>query len=503
VRWLVLLAVGVMFVASVYGFGYVRQSFFPPATRPQFMIDAFLPAGTHIRQSEAFAEQIEKHLLAQEGVKNVTTFVGGGGLRFLLVYSPEGENRAFVQFLVNVEDQSHLDGLIAGIQTHLDTNYPDANAIAKKFLLGPGKGGRVQARFQGPDPMVLRGLASRAREILNSDGLAIAIRDDWREQEKVIRPILQDLSARRNGITRVDVSRALQTSLEGRTVGFYREPPGRGGGVYPQETRLLPIVARPPENERTEAAAINDMQIWSPVAGRMIPMSQVVSGVEVAWEDPVVMRRDRFPTVTVHADPRVGLPSELFRRVRAKFESIELPEGYRLEWGGEYEDSSNARAALAGPLPATVVLMAFIVLWIFNSVRSAASICLTVPLIIIGITVGMLVTDAAFGFMALLGAIALAGEQMKNAIVLVDEFGTQLELGKSPYNAVVDGAVGRLRPVMLVVVTTVLGMIPLLSDPFFSAMAVTIMFGLAFAAFLTMIVVPSLYCIFFGIHPDK
>jgi multidrug efflux pump subunit AcrB len=245
------------------------------------------------------------------------------------------------------------------------------------------------------------------------------------------------------------------------------------------------------------------MQIWSPVAGRMIPMSQVVSGVEVAWEDPVVMRRDRFPTVTVHADPRVGLPSELFRRVRAKFESIELPEGYRLEWGGEYEDSSNARAALAGPLPATVVLMAFIVLWIFNSVRSAASICLTVPLIIIGITVGMLLTNAAFGFMALLGAIALAGEQMKNAIVLVDEFGTQLELGKSPYDAVVDGAVGRLRPVMLVVVTTVLGMIPLLSDPFFSAMAVTIMFGLAFAAFLTMIVVPSLYCIFFGIHPEK
>ncbi len=503
VRWVVLIVVGVMFVASIYGFGLVRQSFFPPATRPQFLIDTFLPAGTHIRQSEAFADQIEKHLLSQEGVKNVTTFVGGGGLRFLLVYSPEGENRAFVQFLVNVDDESYLDGLIAGIQSHLDTNYPDANSIAKKFLLGPGKGGRVQARFQGPDPMVLRGISARAREILNEDGLAMAIRDDWREQEKVIRPVLQDLSARRNGITRVDVSRALQTSLEGRTVGFYREPASLGGGVYPQETRLLPIIARPPANERTETAAIADMQIWSPVAGRMIPMSQVVSGVEVAWEDPVVMRRDRFPTVTVHADPRAGLPSELLGRVRAKIEGIELPEGYRLEWGGEFEDSSNARAALAQPLPATIVLMAFIVLWIFNSVRSAASICLTVPLIIIGITVGMLLTNAAFGFMALLGAIALAGEQIKNAIVLVDEFGTQLELGKSPYNAVIDGAVGRLRPVMLVVVTTVLGMIPLLSDPFFSAMAVTIMFGLAFAAFLTMIVVPSLYCIFFRIHPEK
>jgi multidrug efflux pump subunit AcrB len=213
------------------------------------------------------------------------------------------------------------------------------------------------------------------------------------------------------------------------------------------------------------------------------------------------MRRNRFLTITVHADPRFGLPSQLFNRVRPDIEKINLPAGYSLEWGGEYEDSRDARAALAKPLPLAMVLMVFIVVCIFNSIRATLVICLTVPLAIIGVTAGLLLTGQPFGFMALLGAIALAGEQIKNSIVLVDEFKTQrFDLGKSTYEAVVDGSVSRLRPAMLVAVTTVLGMIPLIPDPFFSAMAVTIMFGLAFACFLTMIVVPALYAIFFRVH---
>jgi multidrug efflux pump subunit AcrB len=212
------------------------------------------------------------------------------------------------------------------------------------------------------------------------------------------------------------------------------------------------------------------------------------------------MRRDRFPTITVHADPRTGLPSQLFNRVRPSIEKIKLPPGYSLNWGGEYEDSRDARAALAKPLPLAMVLMMLIVVSIFNSVRATLVICLTVPLAIIGVTVGLLLTGVAFGFMALLGAIALAGEQIKNSIVLVDEFNTQrFDLGKSIYDAIVAGSVSRLRPVMLVAVTTMLGMIPLLQDPFFSAMAVTIIFGLGFACFLTMIVVPVLYSIFFNV----
>jgi multidrug efflux pump subunit AcrB len=504
-RWAVLALSLVLFFAAVFGFGLITQSFFPPATRPQFMVDVYLPAGTHIRESEAFADTVQQVIQAQPGVTHVSSFIGGGGLRFLLVYTPERENRAYVEFLVNVDDEAKISGLQATVQKYRDENYPDANAVAKKFLLGPGQGGRIQARFSGYDPDRLRALADEAIKIIRDDGGAVCVRHDWREREKVIRPELIEQPALRNGITRVDVAKALETGFDGRAVGFYRESGDSGTGVYPQETRLLPIIARPPLAERSDVNAIHSLQIWSPVAGRMIPLSQVAVGAEVAWEDPVMMRRNRFPTITVHADPRSGLPSQLFNRVRSDIEKIKLPPGYSLDWGGEYEDSRDARAALARPLPLAVVLMVFIVVCIFNSIRATLVICLTVPLAIIGVTAGLLLTGQPFGFMALLGAIALAGEQIKNSIVLVDEFKTQrFDLGKSTYQAIVDGSVSRLRPVMLVAVTTVLGMIPLLPDPFFSAMAVTIMFGLAFACVLTMIVVPALYAIFFRVsEPAK
>jgi multidrug efflux pump subunit AcrB len=255
-------------------------------------------------------------------------------------------------------------------------------------------------------------------------------------------------------------------------------------------------------SERSDVGAIASMQIWSPTAGRMIPLNQVVSGVAVEWEDPIVMRRDRFPTNTIHADPRAGLPSRLFGRVREQIEQIELPAGYSLEWGGEHEDSSKARAALAESLPATVLIIVFIVVCLFNSIRSSFVVLVTVPFGIIGVTLGLMITDQPFGFMALLGVIALAGEQVKNSVVLVEEVHIHLHAKKTPYAALVDASVARLRPVLLVAVTTVLGMIPLLQDAFFSAMAACIMFGLSFACFLTMIVVPALYAILYRIEPD-
>ena len=498
-RWAVLGVTIVLFVAALYGFRRLDQSFFPPATRPQFMVDNFLPAGTHIRQSEAFAAAMEQFMRAQPHVTHVTSFIGGGGLRFLLVYSPERQNPAFVQFLVDVDDETKIADLIGAVQARVDREFPNANSVAKKFLLGPGSGGRIQVRFSGPDPGTLRALAGQAERIMQDDGGALAVRSDWRQREKVIRPDLLELQAHRNGITRAEVSDALQTSFEGRVVGFYREPGSAGTGIFPQETRLLPIVARPPLEERGDIAAIHSLQIWSPSAGKMIPLRQIVSGVDVAWEDPVVMRRNRVPTITVHADPRSGLPSHLFNRLRPKIEQIVLPPGYQREWGGEDEDSREARAALAKPLPAALLLMVFIVVCLFNSIRATMVICLAVPLAIIGVTAGLMLTNQPFGFMALLGVIALGGEQIKNSIVLVDEIYTQRDEGKAPYQAIVDASVSRLRPVMLVAVTTVLGMIPLLQDPFFVAMAATIMFGLAFACVLTMIVVPVLYSIFFRV----
>jgi multidrug efflux pump subunit AcrB len=209
-RWVVLALTLVLFAAALRGFRTLDQSFFPPATRPQFMVDTFLPAGTHIHDTEAFAANIERFIQHQPGVTHISSFIGSGGLRFLLVYTPEKENPAFVQFLVDVDDERKIHGLIATIQNQLDQNYPNANSVAKKFLLGPGSGGRVQVRFRGPDPAVLRELAGQAQRILEGDGDAKGVRIDWRQPEKVIRPELLELQALRNGITRVDVAQALE-----------------------------------------------------------------------------------------------------------------------------------------------------------------------------------------------------------------------------------------------------------------------------------------------------
>lgn len=501
-RWAVVGASLVLFVLALRGFTQIDQSFFPPATRPQFMIDVFLPSATHIRQTEAFAEEVEGYLRRQPGVTHVTAFVGGGGLRFLLVYAPESANRAYVQFLVDVDDPAKIDTILPAAQRYLDEQHPDANAVAKRFLLGPGQGGRIQARFHGPDPAVLRSLADQARQILEATNNAVCVRHDWRDREKVVRPDLLELSARRNGITRVEVSRALESSFEGRIVGFYREPGDERTGIYPQESRLLPIRVRPPLEERNLIDALSDVQLWSPAARRMIPLSQVARGQELVWEDPIVMRRDRFPTITVHADPRTGLPSQLFERVRGPIEAIELPAGYALEWGGEYEDSRLARAALARPLPMVVAIMVFIVVCLFNSMRLTLVIWLVLPLGIIGVTGGLLLVGHPFGFMALLGVLSLGGEQIKNAIVVVEKIRGNVAAGMPHYNAILEGCVYKVRPVLMVALTTVLGMIPLLKDPFFGAMAVCIMFGLSFACVLTMLVMPALYAIVFNVWPE-
>jgi multidrug efflux pump subunit AcrB len=501
-RWATVIICIVLFVASLFGFTRVKQRFFPSPDRPQFMVDVFLPASTDIRDTEAFAGEIQQYIQKQPGVTHVTSFIGGGGLRFLLVYSPERENRSFVQLLVDVNDWRDIEGLIGVVQKHLDQQYPDANAVAKKFLLGPGSGGRIQARFQGPDYAVLRELGDQAKYILDNDGRAVAVRSDWREPVKVIRPELLDLQARRSGITRVEVAQALQSSFEGRAVGLYREPGSTVAGVFPQETRLLPIIARPPESERKDVSALNSLQIWSPIAGRMIPMNQVVSGDEVVWEDPVVMRRNRFPTLTVHADPRVGIPSELFARVRSKIENIKLPPGYSLEWGGEFEDSNRARASLVTSLPYVFALMVLICVALFNSIRITALMWLIMPLAIVGVTVGLLVTRMPFTFMALLGVLSLGGELIKMQIVVLAKSRAEMDKGKAPYQALLDAGTSKMRPVCLVVITTVLGMIPLLFDPFFGSMAVGLMFGLSFAVFLCLIVTPVLYAIFFDVREE-
>ena len=479
-----------LLVGAIYGFRLLPNSFFPDSTREQIMVDVWLPVGTRLDRTDRVTGEMAKSIKEVPGVTHITTSVGQGTLRFLLTYSPERADSSYALFLVDVKNHRLINDVLPKIQEELSDKFPDAQIITKRFLLGPGEGGRVQVRFSGENYNTLRKLAGQAMDILREDGGAKGIRIDSREPVPVLRPLFSEAQARLTGITRTDLGTTLATASSGRPIGIYRE-----------SDELLPIIARSPASERASPDLLRDVQIFSPVAGRFIPVRQIVSDFATTLEDPIIMRRDRLPTITVHADPTSGLASALFGRMRNKIEAIPLPPGYRMEWGGEYENSSRAQAALAGTLPLFLLMMVLIVIFLFNSLRVTLIIWLTVPFSIIGIVIGLLTFKQPFGFMALLGALSLSGMLIKNGIVLIDEINVQLAVGKQPWNAIVDAAVSRVRPVSMAVLTTVFGLIPLLLDVFFGAMAVTIVFGLLFASILTLILVPVLYSLFFRVRP--
>ena len=492
-RWVTVgIAIG-LFVVSMWGFRFVKAGFFPASTTPQIVVDYWLPEGTDISQTEADVVKIEEWLADLDGVTGVQALVGQGGLRFMLVYGPEPPNSAYGHFLIQTADYGQISRLMPQIQQFLDEQYPDAQAKVWRFQLGPGGGSKIEAAFSGPDPVVLRRLANQAKAIMAAEGSAISIQDDWRQQVSVIRPVYSETRGRRLGISREDVANALQTNFSGRNVGVYREGDD-----------LIPIVARAPARERADAENMGEIRVVSQVSGRSVPLSETVDGFETAWRDSQLRRVNRVWTIKAQSDPLPQvLASDLLQRLRPKVEAMELPEGYRLEWDGEYGNSTEANSALAGTLPLGFLAMVLVVVVLFNALRQPLIIWLVVPLALIGVVLGLVLTQTPLEFMAILGLLALSGLLIKNGIVLVDQMDLEIREGKPRYDAVIDSATSRVRPVSMGALTTVLGVMPLFGDPFFKSMAVVLVFGLTFATLLTLIVVPALYAIFFGIRANE
>lgn len=490
----VLVVVGLMAVA-IYGFGFVSQSFFPSSTRPQFLVHCWLPEGTHILKTEAEVEKLEQFLQAQEGVTSLSSYIGQGALRFLLTYQAEEPNPAYGLVIVSVDSYKSITRISDKLHAFVAENLPDAQVYARQFVLGPGDPQRIQFRLRGPDPEKLRLLAEETKTILYEDPHVEDVSDDWRERVPVVRPLVAETAARNAGLTRAQISAAVQQAFEGRQIGQYRE-----------KDLLLPIIVRSPLQERSDVANLTAVQIWSPAAGRSMPLGQVVTGLQTVTENSIVRRRNRLPTITVKCDPHLSEAAPAFAAVRPKVEArfrqlqqeLRLDE-YTLEFGGEYENSRDAQAALMSRMFPIVLAMFLILVVLFNSLAKPLVIFLTVPLAVIGVTAGLLLFRQPFGFMAMLGFLSLSGMIIKNAVVLLDEVNANLGLGKLPYDSVIDAGVSRIRPVMNAALTTLLGVVPLLQDPFYAAMAVTIMMGLAFATLLTLVVVPVLYSILFGI----
>ncbi len=489
-RVLTLSAMAVLMVLALLGFGFVKQAFFPPSNTPMYLVDYWLPQGSDIRATRESVARLEASLLEMDSVTQVTTTIGRGADRFMLPYAPEKSYPSYAQLIVEVADREQINGALAETRTLIGEQHLQAFAKVKRLMIGPSPAASIEARFSGPDPAVLRELGLQAQAIMEADGALESIRHDWRQQEKVIRPQFQEAQARRAGISREDLDNTLALNFSGLTVGLYRDG-----------SKLLPIVARPPAEERLSANNLNDVQVWSPVYATFIPISQVVSDFSTEWENALIMRRDRKRTLTVQAEPDVlgdETADHVLRRIRPQIEALDLPPGYALTWGGEYEASRDAQAAVFGSLPLGYLFMLIITMLLFDSLRQPLVIWATVPLAIIGVTLGLLLLNAPFGFMALLGFLSLSGMLVKNGIVLVEQI--KLEMAeREPLDAVVHASVSRVRPVCMAAITTVLGMVPLLFDAFFESMAVVIMFGLGFATILTLVVVPVLYTLAYGI----
>ena len=492
-RWAVIGIVVGLFMASVWGFQFVKSGFFPASTSPQIVVDYWLPEGTAISRTEKDVIEIEKELRRYDEISDVHALTGSGALRYMLVYGPESPNSSYGHFLLKVKDHNTIDALLTRIQNYLDSTYPDSQAKVWRFQLGPGGGSKIEAQFTGSNPEVLRELAQQAKAIMAEDGQAISIKDDWRQQIPTIVPEYSESRGRRVGISREDMASALQVNYSGKNVGVYREG----------DTQI-PIIARAPVSERQSVDGMGSIGITSNVTGKTVPLIETVDGFNTVWRDANLKRVNRVWAIKAQSDPLPSvLTADVFNRLKPKIEAIELPPGYRLDWKGEQGDSAEANGDLAAALPMGLLAMVIVVVLLFNALRQPLIIWLAVPLALIGVVLGLVVTGTALEFMAILGLLSLSGLLIKNAIVLVDQMDVEIREGKPRFDAIVDSATSRVRPVMMGALTTVLGVMPLLTDAFFKSMAVVLIFGLSFATILTLVVIPALYAVFFNVKPKE
>lgn len=491
-RWVTLAIVLALFVAGYVGFGQVKSGFFPASSTPLLFVDLYEPEGTDIRRTQDDTLAVSRFIREQPGVVQTTAVVGGPHQRFTLVYDSREPTAAYSQIIVRVEEPSQLPALWSAIEDKLRNEAPSLDPIIKSLRIGPGRDAKIEARFSGPDPKILRSLSEQAQAIMRADAEAVDIRNDWRSPVKLVTPVFNEQVGRQLGISREDLGDAMLFAFDGLPAGSYRDG-----------NRVLPLKMRAAERERGDVDALRDVQIWSSVLGTTVPASAVVTGFRTEWENALLRSRNRMTTIIASCNPTGELATPLFERLRPQIEAIELPAGYSLAWGGEYEDNQNAQEGLGSSLPVGILLMILTSIVLFGKLRQPLIIWMTVPLAIVGITAGLLSTGGAFDFMSLLGALSLIGLLIKNAIVLIEEIDQQIEDGKAGREAILDSAVSRVRPVILAAATTILGLIPLLSDVFFENMAVTIMAGLGFASVLTLTVVPTLYAVFFRIDSDN
>jgi multidrug efflux pump len=483
-----------MFVGSVAGFGLVQQQFFPTSTRSELFFEMRLPEGTAIGVTDASAKRAERLLAGDSDIVTYTTYVGQGSPRFWLGLNPVLPNPNFAQIVIVTKDLAARERVKARLERAItDGALPEARARVDRFLFGPPVGFPVQFRVIGPDPMKVRAIAEEVRQVMAANAKIVDPHLDWSEQVKSIRLEVDQDRARALGLTPQDVAQTLQTLLSGYTVTQYRE------GI-----EHIDVVARAVASERLELNRLPALTIASR-NGVAVPLSQVAQ-LNYEYEEPILWRRNRDMVLTVRGDiiDRVQAP-DVSKEVEPKLQRIKdaLPYGYRIETGGSIEESVKANSALLAVFPIMAIAMLAILMVQLQSFSRLALVFTTAPLGLIGATGALLISNRPFGFVALLGLIALAGMIMRNTVILVDQIDRDIAAGHGRHRAIIDATVRRARPVILTALAAILGMIPLAGSIFWGPMAITIMGGLLVATALTLLVVPVLYALWFRVRSNE
>lgn len=495
-----LLAVCVLLVAlviSFIGFQYVVKLFFPNSTRPQLMVDYWAPAGTSIHEVASKTNLMEKKFKEDETVESISSFIGAGPPRFYLPVDPEFIYSNYGQLLINFKRYQDIDPFIAQHSQWLQNEFPEALVRIRKYNVGPGDAWKFELRVLGPYDANLGELRSIGSGLL-SKIQKTPLGTDWRLD--MMNPIRQlkfgydQKRARSANISREDIANALKRGYDGLNIGLYRE-----------KNKLYKIQWRNTDEERLSLLSHLDTL---PIRGEnnvtSVPLSQVSDQTDFRWEEPYILRWDRQRQVAIQGSPVLTSTfADLKRNVSKEINDYPLPKGFSLFWDGEEDSSKTAQQQLLpGVVPAIIVILLCLVVT-FNDFRPILVILFTIPFAMIGITGGLLLFNVPFGFMALLGSMSLAGMMNKNIVVLLDACNENLAKGMHPYNAIIEAAVCRARPVMLAAGTTVLGVIPLLQDVFWIGLAVAIMGGLAIGSLLTLIAVPLFYAIIYRLQPPE
>ena len=491
-RMLVLGFVGVAFVAAVFGFTKIPRILFPNGDRNQYTVNLDFPAGTHIEVTDRTVREFSSWLQDKKENPEITgaiAYVGNGGPRFFLSLAPTDPdpNSAFV--IVNTQTGDQVDELIKRTRQQLLDHFPNVLGRVKAMFLGSSEPGILEIRLSGPNIDVLWEQAEQLKAGLRKIVGTLDIKHDWNNRVISTKVEVDQNRARRAGITSKDVADSLSSFIDGYTITDFHQ-----GNVD------IPIVGRGIKTERDSSSSLQTLNVYSRSKKTGVPLNQVADIYGIGGLNRIV-RYNQERTIKVSAKNQVMKAVELFEQIKPTLDGLKFPKGHYWEMGGELENSAKAMGKLAKPLFPCFVGIIILLVWQFNSIRRAAIIMLTMPLVLVGAVVGLIVMRADFGFMAILGLLALAGSIVNNGIVMIDKIEENIREKQSPYDAVINSAVSRFRPILLSVATTMLGFTPLIiyHDALFYNMAVVMFFGLGIGSLFTLNYVPALYALFFRI----